>query len=530
MTIRDIAFQKRTTVIWFGQKAPAEEKSLLEKLEFSVDDDSPTKVLKDDAVLGSVAAAVFVQSETKPLSIVAELETYVERLLDYECLVFIVATKAGLSSVTNTLSQLNVTSIWPPPEGETGRELVVFDEHEQRTLSRGGVPPLPHVNVYRDSPAAAAIAQQILRYGPRNTPAADVPGVFEITGPKASSVTLNHRLMLRRSFHDCRELYLNNDEIDDGRSGVRVYMAHATLRQPYGLSCPLPFFVKVGPRKKILREWRNYEQHVREYVPFHLGPRLVRERCALGAHEGIIVGDFVEDSEGLDECSRNGRAATPIGTLFDRTLRGWHFQPATGLGPLYAELRKLIKGEVPAARLLTAMHLGAKRNPAELISELQRRPPEELLLGQIHGDLHAGNVRVRGSDAILIDFHSCRNGALLVDPAALEVSLAIRFPKDVGFNKDGWERIVRYLFSREALLRPPTVHDRTEPYAWLVSCVRQIRLHASAMQIQQGQYAWVLAVHLLQAASKDPNVSAEENYRRAMAYFLADSLVDMVRS
>jgi len=83
------------------------------------------------------------------------------------------------------------------------------------------------------------------------------------------------------------------------------------------------------------------------------------------------------------------------------------------------------------------------------------------------------------------------------------------------------------LFSKEALTSLPSTIDPTTPFAWLANAVRQIRLHAFAMQVKPGQYAVVLAFHLFRAASVDSNCCAAEDLRRTYAYLLAERLLDM---
>jgi hypothetical protein len=330
---------------------------------------------------------------------------------------------------------------------------------------------------------------------------------------------------LRRGFFDCSEVYL--DEITEGRSGTRVFLAHAKLSQPLIRPRMEPFFVKVGPRRKIVREWQNYDGRVRHHVPFYLAPSLVMERCALGAREGIIVGDFVEESEALGSCTLGGRSHTSIGALFDRTLRAWHLRTDEDRQLPSDAFGWLCRGTVPLSRLRQAKRMGARRMPAVLVSELRALPIESFRYGVIHGDLHAENVQVRGPDAILIDFYSCKSGLLLSDPAALEVSLAVRTPHERGFDPDAWMRTVDELFQKTALKTPPRTHNPTEPYAWLSSAVRQIRLHALAMELSSGQYARVLAFYLYFAATMDANAEPAEEYRRAGAYYLADKLLSI---
>lgn len=542
ITVEEYAPRERTGVLWVGKTEPKDITALLKQFGFFVD---KLSLPLDAKTIAGLAGVVFEQADEEPLAIVTEIETHVVRLLDHGCLVFILATPNGLVNIKKTLSQLKVVSIWPttPPAPEGYR---VFNGRCTHPLDVG-TPPTPYVRVYRSAILPKQdILDMLVRYGPQHSPAAaitaNVPGIFEITGPAARNVSCNHRLMLCRSFPDCKEVHLDYVS-DTGRSGVAVYIAHATINPPRWArnQTPalrqLPFFVKIGPRWKIIPEWKNYEELVRRQVPFHLAPRLVTERCELGAHTGIIVGDFVEDSESLGECSRCGRAMTPIGTLFDRTLRGWHSQANTKInGSLFVELNKLLEGNVSRAREGKAkINWKVKRTPFEIKEYLRHRPAENLLTGPIHGDLHADNIRVRGSDAILIDFCSAREGPILADPAALEVSLAVRVPSNnKEFDKNAWLRVMDSLFSQDALRMPPAIHDPREPYAWIASCIRQVRLHALPMQRKNGQYAHVLAYYFLQAAIKDPKINSKkdphghESFRRAFAYAIADKLLGMV--
>ena len=94
-------------------------------------------------------------------------------------------------------------------------------------------------------------------------------------------------------------------------SGAPVFKAYASLdaglvQQGATGAYPHVYFVKIGPRKKIVDEYDKYCSHIFEYVPFHLGPRLRRDRCNLGSTQGILVGDFVEGAESLITCARGG--------------------------------------------------------------------------------------------------------------------------------------------------------------------------------------------------------------------------------
>ena len=56
-------------------------------------------------------------------------------------------------------------------------------------------------------------------------------------------------------------------------SGAPAFKAHAALQAglvPQGAAGAYPhlYFVKVGPRKKIVEEYDNYSSYIFEYVPF----------------------------------------------------------------------------------------------------------------------------------------------------------------------------------------------------------------------------------------------------------------------
>ena len=79
---------------------------------------------------------------------------------------------------------------------------------------------------------------------------------------------------------------------------------------------PYQYFVKIGDRNQISKEYLAYRDIALEHIPFHLGPSLRLDRCALGAQQGIIVSDYVSGSEKLRDCARDGRAVPVIANLF----------------------------------------------------------------------------------------------------------------------------------------------------------------------------------------------------------------------
>ena len=218
--------------------------------------------------------------------------------------------------------------------------------------------------------------------------------------------------------------------MSDGHSGVSVYVAYPTLAKgEFGGQWPLPFFLKIGDRKAIFDEYVNYEDNVDPYIPFHLGPHLVRERCCLGAHFGVIVGDYVEESESLADAARGGRAGPALACLFNRTLVGWHRGRENVLES--SQLARSFLRRFPRMKkklepgLARAHELGATKDLNELRCLFQRCVSLPVLVGPIHGDLHAKNVtfaRLTQSSSIS-PRHDC--GPLVYDAALLEASLLV---------------------------------------------------------------------------------------------------------
>src|SRR5579871_4572086 len=139
---------------------------------------------------------------------------------------------------------------------------------------------------------------------------------------------------------------------------------------------------------------------------------------------------FCRESEGLAQCAREGRAGSAIACLFNRTLAGWH-RFAQQEEQESSQLAKSLCHRFPRMnarlelRLTRARELGATKSLVELRALFQRCVTTPVLVGPIHYDLHAGNVHVRATDAIVIDFAAHNRGPLLWDAASLEASLLV---------------------------------------------------------------------------------------------------------
>ena len=238
--------------------------------------------------------------------------------------------------------------------------------------------------------------------------------------------------------------------------------------------------------------------------------------------------------------------APAITCLFNHTLSGWYRcaqedrLDSSQLGKSFARrFPRMRKGM--EARIERAQQLGATKTLDELRALFQKCESLPVLVGAIHGDLHAGNVRVRATDAIVIDFFAHEIGPLVYDAASLEASLLVD-----GFE-DG-ERFVRsemaeaaiqeldvrikdWICSIETLynhvpLRAMLMHPNPKnPSCWFHACVRQIRLFARQVEAGDYQYAAVLAVALLRKATKDLKAAEPEASRRAAAYVMAERVL-----
>ncbi len=521
MPIRRLQTRQRSRVLWLGQPLDPTIRNLLEGQGLKPEEQVPPAGVSSQ-ISGELAAVVFVQSAAAPLALLPKIRALAGPLLDHGCLVFVLAQGNGFQPTTQALWQRRI-----PYAAYQGAEQEFFDG--RRTHSSDFDLTIPHVRMYPVQYSGSATAAEIAQYAPRYSPAADLPDLFDFSGIKSPQLSKKDELLLRRCFHDCSRIHLR--EITEGHSGAYVFIARVVRREEVLKPSVTPFFVKIGPRSAITHEWRNYERLVQHRIPFHLAPRLDWGRCEIGSKRGALVGDFVDQSESLTTCIAASRASMAIAGLFDRTMREWQGQSKTVKGSLYAGLRAWSHPErTPNQRLEMAHSLGAKQTFDKLIKRLKRRREEEWEQGPIHGDLHSDNIQVRGNDAILIDFLASRpDGPVLADPAALEVSIVFRIAGGVEpFKRDEWKKIVIELYKKPYLTNAPTFSDPRDHYGWISTCVCQIRQRALASERAPGQYAAVLAYRLLYFAAKnDPPRSDNQEFRRAMAFVIAEQLLRM---
>jgi hypothetical protein len=287
--------------------------------------------------------------------------------------------------------------------------------------------------------------------------------------------------------------------------------------------------VKYSDSRKIKEELEKYERYVSHYIPFNLRPQIDLDRCLSGHKRGILVGKFVTRSESLLEALRRGVGVQPIHSLFEDTLAGWRLQayegPFKGVqkGTFESEMPYFFRPEqIPKERLELAKKFGASRSPEDVKAALATLPEIEYRRSPMHGDLHCGNVRVRGIDSILIDFQLVRHGPLVVDPACLEVSLLFTAAGD---KNDGWKDLVDNLYEPGHLQSPPPPASGPSSREWLWAAVRQLRMIALSCQTSPNEYLTALIYCLLRRSRFDEDERFEQE-RAAYAYVLAEQLLE----
>ncbi len=349
-------------------------------------------------------------------------------------------------------------------------------------------------------------------------------------------------LLLQRAFWDCSELRLSF--LPGGLSGASVCKVYACLEAGQVGEYPHLHFVKIGPRKKIIDEHDKYCSFILEYVPFHLGPRLRRERCNLGSTQGILVGDFVEGTESLVACARGGRCGHAISNLFDKTLAGWRKQARPDAVRTLGEhlaAKWQIEGSdksiaLPKSRADIVTGLGGSIDIPALKRIFETLSATTSLCAPAHGDLHATNVLVRHGDAIIIDFEKMEDHyPLTYDPASLEGGILVEgFAKDLKRKKNKKAitrkmlvKLIKPLYSADVLVDRVEIPCRPgSPVEWYYDCVNQIRIRSWPAEREKGQYALTLALCLIRKGCNiHDNFSKEQDILRAISFFFGQRIL-----
>jgi hypothetical protein len=514
MTIHRRTAQIRRRVVFVRQPADVAAVNAFSARGLVVESCEPQDLLNATS-LATIRAAVFQQTVGKLKRVADELRTHAPLLLDHDVRVVVRPALQGAELVRLALEaeQLEIAGANALDRGHAVGDgpRAAHDD-----------PPGPHVHIFGGAATWELIANEIAEtsFGPAPNP--------ELKITPDTQMPDDDSLLLRRAFGDCKSIHLKPlAAYDQGWSGAKVYEVHAEGAFGRG-ETHTPYFVKFDERKRVFREFLNYEEQVDPYVPFHLGPHLVYSRCVLGAKRGLIVGDWVDESESLLESARAGRASPIISCLFEKTLRHWHRGAERRATPDLGSSLHGMKAP-PLQRAERAKALGLRSSPAELIARAQSCSSSQINIGRIHGDMHSSNVRARKSDAILIDFGDAREGLLLLDPAALEASLVLLSLSDAS-AADAWVADLSPTFDVGSLFSTPPIGDPRSRWAWLHECVRQIRQHALPMECERGQYAVALANALMRKAGKDPGLGDPEATARAGAYVFAERALEAAAS
>ena len=516
----------RRNIVFFEEDPPTDAIEYLKEYQlhrFNISDFEKPEQLND------IAAVIFRQRKDKLHKIKNDLKQYAEIPLRHDCRVFvIVPEKIGLSiqprkTITEAIDegQLPVSGLQRQEE----ESLFGSDANDHKLI------PMVHIidapNTWSD------VARYLQDYPPDVLPslALKIEAFDEYN--ERLKLSCEQRILIQRAFHDCSIVKLVRNP--GGHSGVDTYRAYATHVSDYlSQVSPYMLFVKVGKRKLISKEYLAYRDIAMEHIPFHLGPRIRLDRCALGAQQGIIVSDYVSGSEKLHECARSGRAVAVIASLFNTTLRAWYKGWREVDKPLQDYLKEKMPLEIPEHRRSLIKSLGSSKGLTELKHLLEKTSSRPVKVGVVHGDLHTRNVLVRGGDAIVIDFEKVeRNFPLLFDLASLEAGLFVDgFIGDLRTKEDLLESI-DCLYEVNTLINHHLVICETiNRSAWYFDCVRQIRMQAREIELVSKQYALTVATVLAKKSCSPhifPTEPAEKGLSRevlrALAYILAERIL-----
>ncbi len=351
--------------------------------------------------------------------------------------------------------------------------------------------------------------------------------------------------LLRRAFSDCRSITVQR--LGGGHSGARVLAIYAEFQPGEAAPYPLPYLAKIDLCHRIITEFGNYDRFVNHSIPFGQRPNFELKRCLLGLTDGIMVGDFVDDSEPLSKMVKPYGARAIIHSLFDDVLRAWRQQAY--VDNTYASLSGDVLSDIVEADQIKQKHVelakakfGATHFPADLAALLNQAATYQYRRGPTHGDLNHDNIRVRNGEAVLIDFYKTKGDRPLVaDLASLEVAICFSIEADTKWNHDEsgsyieslrfkeWRRHIDTLFTFEndRFGLVPPLQERPCEHTWMWSACRQLRLMAYYVEQAEKPYAYILAAYLMRMAKfEEVAVDSPDSIVRAYAYCCAERMLE----
>ncbi|HUX82159.1 MAG TPA: phosphotransferase [Halothiobacillus sp.] len=491
-----------------------------------------------DNVLWELDCLILIQNADEPKRISEELQTYAPLLLPRDGRIYILPASQegsiGLQFRQHIIAAIDEHRI--PNSGLSSSNRKRFEEWDDGPNFE---PFGPFAHVFNLPPPFDwdQIANVIRSNSASAAPPLPAPSISATKSNEEKIVLYDEATcLLQRAFDNCLEVDLV--AVSNGLSGIGTFKTYVKPRiDRLGQNWPYVYFVKLGERRTIATEYRKYKENAMDHVPYHLGPRLRQDRCALGHKLGVIVTDYVHTAESLRDCARDGRAGAAIGNLFSHTLRNWRGSAKKEEIDIREHLKEVVEITVPPHRIHLIKNFGANKSHLELRELLLRIESKPTLMGVIHNDLHATNVLVRANDAIIIDFEKLKDsGPLLLDVASLEAGLFV--DGFIGDNRDPLKLLasIDSMYTLKALDWKFPKFNVSDKSAWFFESTRLIRMHAREMERANRQYALVLAAVLLKKScnkedfdeldkvSKSAKVITREQ-ARALAYVLAEKII-----
>jgi hypothetical protein len=341
-------------------------------------------------------------------------------------------------------------------------------------------------------------------------------------------------VLVDRAFHKAEELHVT--PLPSGFSGSKVLIVYEKRRENSIAHWAQPRLVKIGGRAELEKEV-GYMKAVAPFVPFELRPNL--NVYVEGFERSVFVADFVEKSESMLAAAQAGRAEGAISNLFNRTLyrwrdRAWHGDPVVGSLAVAAERLGIIQPSKIKRTYRENARIEKHNFDFDALWEYLKSIHFAHRVASIHGDLHGDNVRVRGDDAILIDFGSVLDDAPLVfDVAMLEVALVFSSttadPTELlRFQDESWEASIRPYYDIEAIRRTPKREALPKPTSWLFDCIHRIRAFGNYDQTDPDEYAIALVIALWRWCKWEPR-SQHDKGRRVVALEIGAQIIMQIQ-
>lgn len=260
--------------IGFSREIPYDARDVLEKrgyVCYLLDDENLSRL----GQIQTTDSIVLTQTQENPNHIRKDLKRFAH-FLDHDCRIY-VRHGADANSRTFVLSALK--SLKMPPSGLTTSDADFFGDESFEGRNAPVFAPFLHIVNARDDWNSLAT---LIASNPAGPPVnEDLRINIRRAGSQTRRLSQEHDLILRRAFWNCSSIEMT--EKGNGLSGALAFETYAFLEKGnVGGKWPYRYFVKLGERLIIAREFDRYQTTALENVPYHLGPRLRTDRCVLG--------------------------------------------------------------------------------------------------------------------------------------------------------------------------------------------------------------------------------------------------------